>query len=231
MAIHPNLVALDVVAAALGPLLDRMMFVGGSTVQLYIDDPAAPPVRDTRDVDLAAEVTTIAEMEKIETEIRRLGFQHYAPLGGRNPICRWIKNGIIVDIVAMDPKPQGFSNPWYLPGWKQKLSLKSPSGRTIHLMPAPYFIGSKLTAFEERGRGDYVSNDFEDIAVILNGRTTIRGEIEAAPDDIRTFIAAEFSKFLTKNFLLEGIEGAFPHTEKPRAQRVLTLMRQIAALK
>jgi hypothetical protein len=35
-------------AAALGDLVDEVVFVGGATVTLWITDPAAPPPRPTK---------------------------------------------------------------------------------------------------------------------------------------------------------------------------------------
>jgi len=39
-------------AAALGELVDEVVFVGGATIALWITDPAAPPPRPTKDVDV-----------------------------------------------------------------------------------------------------------------------------------------------------------------------------------
>jgi len=56
----PNLAALEMVAAALGDQREELVLVGGCSVGLLISDPASPPVRETLDVDLVAEVTTEA---------------------------------------------------------------------------------------------------------------------------------------------------------------------------
>lgn len=44
--------------AALGALVEEVVFVGGATIALWITDPAAPPVRVTQDVDVIVEVTS-----------------------------------------------------------------------------------------------------------------------------------------------------------------------------
>ena len=48
---------LELAAAALGELLDEVVFVGGATVGLWITDPAAPAPRPTKDVDVIVEVS------------------------------------------------------------------------------------------------------------------------------------------------------------------------------
>lgn len=43
-----------------------------------------------------------------------------------------------------------------------------PSGRGIHLIAPPAFIGTRLEAFNGRGRGDFLSShDIEDIITIV----------------------------------------------------------------
>ena len=41
------------IAFALGEMNEQTVFVGGATIGLYINDPAADDVRPTKDVDLA----------------------------------------------------------------------------------------------------------------------------------------------------------------------------------
>jgi hypothetical protein len=48
--VDPNLVLLELIAAALGPLRERFVFIGGCTTGMLVTDVAAAPVRATRDV-------------------------------------------------------------------------------------------------------------------------------------------------------------------------------------
>jgi hypothetical protein len=50
----PNLERVELVATALGPLRDELVFVGGCAVGLLMSDPGATPIRATIDVDLVA---------------------------------------------------------------------------------------------------------------------------------------------------------------------------------
>ncbi len=59
MAQDPNLSVVSLVAQALGPLNAEFMLVGGCAVGLLITDRGRPPVRQTIDVDLVAEVTSL----------------------------------------------------------------------------------------------------------------------------------------------------------------------------
>ena len=48
-----NIGVIKQVARALGDLNNRVVYVGGAVVSLYIDDPAAADVRPTDDIDIS----------------------------------------------------------------------------------------------------------------------------------------------------------------------------------
>jgi len=62
--------AIKKVAQALGDLNEQVVFVGGAVTGLYADDPAAPEVRPTKDVDIVIEIASIVQLEEI-----RKGFE------------------------------------------------------------------------------------------------------------------------------------------------------------
>ena len=52
------------------------------------------------------------------------------------------------------------------------------SGKVIRMVSAPYFLITKLEAFNGRGNGDYLmSHDIEDIVAVLDGRPEIFDEM------------------------------------------------------
>lgn len=67
MTRDPNLSKVELIAAALGPLCDQLVFVGGCAVGLLITDAAAAPVRVTYDVILWRE----SPPSRPITELRR----------------------------------------------------------------------------------------------------------------------------------------------------------------
>jgi hypothetical protein len=48
-----NLGIIKTIATALGELNEKVIYVGGAVVSLYINDPAADDVRPTKDVDIS----------------------------------------------------------------------------------------------------------------------------------------------------------------------------------
>jgi hypothetical protein len=57
----PNLAILARAVTRLGPLVDKMVFLGGCATALLVTDPAAPEVRPTQDVDVITEVGSLAD--------------------------------------------------------------------------------------------------------------------------------------------------------------------------
>lgn len=71
---NPNIELLELAVARLGPLADKMVFVGGCATGLLLTDTAAPPVRSTQDVDVLTQVATHGEYYRLSERLRELGF-------------------------------------------------------------------------------------------------------------------------------------------------------------
>jgi len=71
-----NLERLTKVARGLGDLLDHVVFVGGSVVELYVDDPGAQEVRPTIDVDCVVEPLVAEDLQGFEAILEKRGFRH-----------------------------------------------------------------------------------------------------------------------------------------------------------
>jgi len=69
-----NLVRIKAVYNALGPLKDKVVFVGGATVALYVDR-MAEEVRPTDDVDVVVEIWSHREYAALEERLRQMGLQ------------------------------------------------------------------------------------------------------------------------------------------------------------
>lgn len=54
------------VAKALGKLNEKVIYVGGATISLYINDPAAADVRPTKDIDLSIKIASLYELYQMD---------------------------------------------------------------------------------------------------------------------------------------------------------------------
>lgn len=169
-----NRLRLKVVANQLGSLNEQVVFVGGATVSLYVEDSVSMDVRATDDVDVVVELASYVGYSHLDAQLRSLGFQNDIMSG---VICRYRLPGVLVDIIeslvvdVMPTKPEilGFSNRWYVEGYEQAIRYDLDEKTTIRIFPLAYFIASKLEAFANRGGRDLrVSSDFEDIVFVLD---------------------------------------------------------------
>lgn len=185
-----NIGVVEKIAVALKHLRSKVAFVGGAVISLYADDLAADEVRPTTDIDLSLTLESYGAWAKLQEELSTLGFQ---PDQNSKVICRFIYDRVTVDIMPDDEKVIGFSNPWYRPGLQKVQSYQLTNGPDINMLPLPYFIATKFSAFNGRGKRNYVtSHDFEDIIYLTDNATTIVKHIKEADADVKDYLKKEY---------------------------------------
>ena len=216
------------IAKGLGPLKDKVVFVGGSTVSLYLTDPGAASVRPTEDVDCVIQVLTRGQYYKLEQELERLGFRHVTEKGA--PICRWSYRGLTADIMPTEGTVLNFKNSWYPDGYGHAIDVKLPGGEEVRIFSLPYFLASKIEAFNDRGHGDFLTSpDMEDIITVLDGSGTVAEEISAAPAKVRKYLAEKFGEFLRNDRFTESLEGNLrsPAGTTARVERIKNILASL----
>ncbi len=217
-------------AKALGGLRGEVVFVGGAVVDLFITDPAAPRPRFTEDVDVVVEVTTYAAWADLGSRLRALGFREDRREGA--PLCRWVFEDLVVDVMPAFERVLGFTNRWYRHARKQSDERDLPEGVRIRAVTAPLFLATKIEAFGSRGDGDFVaSHDLEDIVAVVDGRPTLVEEVRAAPPQLRRYLATAIRRWLDDVGFLAAVPGHLPGdaASQARAPVVLERLRAIAA--
>lgn len=228
MHLNPNLEILESVVHYLGSLSERMVFLGGCASGLLLTDPAAPPLRVTRDVDVIVEVASLAEYHRLNAKLREKGFTE--DLSTRAPICRWKKESLILDVMPTDPSILGFGNRWFASAFSAAEPVSLPSGVQIRLLTAPYFLATKIEAFECRGAGDFLmSRDIEDVIAVLDGRNAIVSEVQGAEPALRNYLANRFSNFLETRLFLDSLPGHLP-PDKASQLRSLHVIERAKAI-
>ena len=182
---NPNLVSLERTARALEPILPDLVFAGGTIVGLLINDPGANPVRVTKDVDVVARMAGNQGYVWATSTMRNLGFQPDATVGA--PACRWVKDGLLVDLVGTDGTLFGESNPWYAEGFSSRIPYTLPdTGLGIFILSGPVFLLTKWAAYGSRGEGDISgSHDIEDLLNVLDGRPGLLDEAAGSSAAVR----------------------------------------------
>lgn len=204
MSRQANLTRIKAVHNALGPLRDKVVFVGGATATLYANENSAE-VRPTDDVDILVEITTRWDFGKVEAQLRLMGFandQQSKFLG------RYLLSGLIVDVMPTDPGILGFANQWYKEGFLNAIDHIIDDENIVKIFSAPYFIASKLEAFKNRGNNDgRVSSDFEDIVYVLENRKEIWDEMRSADEKLRSYLIQEFKTLRQNPYIEEWIDA------------------------
>lgn len=106
----------------------------------------------------------------------------------------------------------------------------SATGLLITDPAAPYFLITKLTAFEGRGHGDYhMSHDMEDIIAVIDGRPNIVDEVSKAKPRLRKELSMRFQRLLEDARFLDAVPGHMP-TDAASQARVGIILRRLEAL-
>lgn len=188
-----NLALVSDVAQGLQELKEQMVFVGGATISLYADDPAATEIRPTSDIDMTIRVAyTYGQWAQLQERLGQLGFQ---PDPEGHAMCSYKYNNISVDIMPSHDGHMGPANKWYRVGF-QNIQRVHLNDEEIQILTAPCFLATKFEAYYDRG-GDYrMSHDFEDIIYVMDNRLEIVNEILNDNPLITAYLKEEFQKII-----------------------------------
>lgn len=228
MSHHINLVRLRAVANALSELNEKVVFVGGATISLYADDPAATETRPTDDIDVVVEVATYAEfISQVDERLRQLGFVNDQESG---VICRYKVRGLIVDIMPTDSSILGFTNRWYADGVTESIVYQLDERQVIRIFSPPYFVATKLEAFKSfrHGKDPRMNSDYEDIIYLFDNRNELSDEINQSPAPIRLYLQEEIGALLSDANVYENVSVHLePVLASQRTQRILKIWKGI----
>jgi hypothetical protein len=225
------------VAARLGDLRSKVVFVGGMVRGPLVTDPAVDGPRPTKDVDVILDIPGLAEFEEFCASLRQLGFRE--DLSENAPICRYTLRdpppgapNPPVDFMPLDPAILGFSNVWYLDAFQSSVNVETNAG-VIRLIDAPCFVATKLESFASRGGGEYYHHDLEDFVVLVDGRPSLVSELGAASNEVRDFVVEEVTGLLSDQDFLDSLPGHLSPDEasQQRLPLILSRLREIAALR
>lgn len=207
------------IARQMEPLGYAFAFLGGSVLHLLVTDPAALPIRVTKDVDVLVDAPTRRSYTDLESKLRSIGFRNDTREAA--PICRYVFNGIVVDVMPTTKNVLGWASPWL----EEALASSEThlfDGHPIRILTPPYFLATKIEAFEGRGHGDFLaSQDLEDIICLVNGRPEIVAEVAASPRPLRQFISQKIQSWQHSRDFCDAIDGFLATENEPLARKEL----------
>lgn len=206
----------------------RVVFVGGATVALMVDELAGA-ARATDDIDCVVGVRTYADYAELFERLRTAGFLD-VPQDG--VACRLSFQGIAVDFMPLEALPLAPSSPYFARIWAEPVTVPLTPGVTVPVAPAVLLFATKLEAFRDRGAHDpYLSKDLEDLITLLDGRASLLDELVAAPGEIRR-AAAEWADWMLRRRDAENLVAAWfrGFDASERANGVARLILQLRGL-
>ncbi len=121
---------LEFVARKLGKLNDEVIYLGGCSTALFINDSLSLDVRLTKDVDCIVDIVSLQKYYQFGKKLEKQGFKQSID---EQVICRWYCGGVILDVMPTDENILKFGNRWY------KEAIQSP---IIHQLAEDLFIKS-----------------------------------------------------------------------------------------
>ena len=217
-------------AQLLRPLLDEVVFVGGSVTGLLITDSGAGDPRATRDVDAIAAITSYPAYVAFGERLRALGFAEDTSDGA--PLCRWVNRTTVLDVMPLDEEILGFSNRWYAAAMAAAVRHQLTDDLVVRMVTAPYFIAAKLEAFKERGKRDFFSHDLEDLINVVDGRETLATEVQTENAALHEYLRTEVSGLLATPQFLDALPGHLrpDPTSQARVRVVLQRLQEFTRI-
>lgn len=226
-----NIHKIQTLASVLGDLLNNVVFVGGSVLELYVTDHAAYENRPTDDIDIIISSPTLGGFYSWEQQLESKGFVKASDISTTKKHL-WNYEDIQINLIPMFTESLGYTNQWYEEAVFHSNSFTLPNGTSIKLFPAAYYLASKIEAYQQRGKDDIrLSEDFEDIVYLLGSRLEILEEIGNAFYEVRNFIREAFLALLRNYDLEEGICYALPDgTDDDAVGRILHIIKEATKL-
>jgi len=213
-----NRLATKKVALALGDLNDQVVYVGGATVSLYIDDPAAEDIRPTKDIDLTFQIATYAKLEQLREDLVARGFYQSAEDA---VTCRFRYDDLLIDVMTTQTVGWAPSNPWFEKGFDKAITIDL-NNVVIKVLPLPYFLATKMEAFYDRGIKDvYASHDLEDLVYLFNYTTAIDTHVLASNKEVQLYLAEKLISITENHTIMSAIRGSLYYEQADERMEII----------
>lgn len=111
----------------------------------------------------------------------------------------------------MEKSVLGFANRWYPLAIKSAAPFMLPSNKSIKRIQAPVFVATKLEAFADRGKGDFLlSHDLGDLIAIIDGRDSLADECKLQRRELREYLQLQFALLIENRALMQALAGHLP---------------------
>ena len=224
----------DDIVQILLPVAERLnetgipyVLVGGITVPFYPPKELTCNVRATKDIDVIVAAARLAQFDRIEERLRLAGFANHPEVRHR-----WLLGDTLIDVMPVESDIMVTINRWYPATFQTAEVIEIAPGCGVSIASPACFLATKMEAFVNRGRGDFLaSHDLEDFVSLLDGRNSIIEDVSRnCPDNVRDFLRISARQLLANDLFLEALEGYLPsqHRTQERVQELISRINGLA---
>ncbi len=201
------------VAEAMGPARESVVFLGGGVLPFLLTDTLSHYVRYAKDIDFIIDFDEKEDLFLFEDALWEGGFKKVS----NGAVTQWLLGRIKVDALPADPEVLTFNNQWCAEAMRYAQRIDIGGGLRVNTISAPYYLGTKLNAFDRRGYGRFAtSKDIYDLLLIFAGHEAVEGEIEKQTSTVfKAFLweklrkledeSAHFSNIAARGFLHDTV--------------------------
>jgi len=195
------------VVEAMGPVCNSVVFLGGVVIPFLLTEEWSHYVRYAKDVDFIVDFDNKADLFQFEDTLFERGFKKIST----GAVSQWLLGRIKVEALPADPEVFTFNNQWCAEAMQYAQWIDIGEGLRVKAISAPYYLGTKLNAFDRRGFGRFsTSKDIFDILLIFAGHEAIVAEIADQTTAVfRDFFCEKLSKIRdgSDNFSMVAARG------------------------
>ncbi len=225
----------DDVIQVLLPVMERLnateipyVLVGGIAVPFYLPDELNLHVRPTKDIDVIVAAVRLAQFDRIEERLREAGFRNHPEVRHR-----WLLEQTLIDVMPVESDIMPTINRWYPATYQTAEVVEITRGWGALIASPACFLATKMEAFINRGRGDFLaSHDLEDFVSVVDGSDSILEDIgKNCPHDVREFLRSSSRQLLAVDGFLDALEGYLPmqHRTQHRLKQLLARLETLAS--
>lgn len=217
MVFPKSIECIEIISKVLNKIDSKFIFVGGATIPFYIPKVYWPDARSTEDVDVVFDVVSRINFYKLADKLRKFGFKEVIGDEEKVPLCKYVFNGLKVDVMSTDESVLGFTNAWYEEGVENCWQVEYPLPE-VKILKAPYFLATKIEAFKGRGKNDFqYSHDMEDIISVLEvcDMELMSSHLKSCSENLKKYMLKEFRLLLGNKNFNYSIHGSIFNRQNP----------------
>lgn len=223
---------LSVVAAAVEPLLNRLVFSGRHVAQFLVTGPHRYSKQTAFAADGTVQALSEASLDRVAADLQRLGLVR----GSRTATAEvWSVNSqVALEVVHVPPNAEDAATTWLQYATLLTITARVDTFRgalLIRLTGAPALVALDWNVHRVGGQNPFDSTPLADLLRLIAGRDELVGEVLAAPPEVRAFIRGEARRFLAFDGAELVVQAALPRPHRSRSvvARVSERLRHLAA--